>query len=150
MRPYRSHALSCNRYWNRFETIPVSLHFEHRYGNRSETIPVSIHLEHRYCNRFASIPVSIHFRHRYWNRSGSIPVLTFSKRPLRYPVYRSLNRSLPIPVSYTGVETGLCNSFIVQRSLIQKPLNSQTGIPVYGHRHTGLSSKFRILNCLAL
>ena len=140
----------CNRYWNRFETIPVSLHFEHRYGNRSETIPVSVHLEHRYCNRFASIPVSIHFRHRYWNRSGSIPVLTFSKRPLRYPVYRSLNRSLPIPVSYTGVETGLCNSFIVQRSLIQKPLNSQTGIPVYGHRHTGLNSKFRILNCLAL
>ena len=140
----------CNRYWNRFETIPVSLHFEHRYGNRSETIPVSIHLEHRYCNRFASIPVSIHFRHRYWNRSGSIPVLAFSETPLRYPVYRSFNRSLPIPVSYTGFETGLCNSFIVQRSLIQKPLNSQTGIPVYGHRHTGLSSKFRILNCLAL
>ena len=150
MRPYRSHALFCNRFWNRFETIPVSLYFEHRYGNRSKTIPVSIPLEHRYGNRCEIIPVSLHFEHRYWNRFGSIPDLTFFEKPLRYPVYRSLNRSLPIPVSYTGLETGLCNSFIVQRSLIQKPLNSQTGIPVSGHRHTGLSSKFRILNCLAL
>ena len=150
MRPYRSHALSCNRYWNRFETIPVSLIFEHRYGNRFETIPVSIHLRHRYGNRSQIIPVSLHLGHRYWNRSGSIPVLTFFESPLRYPVYRSLNRSLPIPVSYTGVETGLCNSFIVQRSIIQKPLNGQTGILVYGHWHAGLSTKFRILNCLTL
>ena len=119
-------------------------------GHRFESIPVSLSFRHRYSNRFETIPVSIHLEHRYWNRSGSIPVLIFAKRPLRYPVYRSLNRSLPIPVSHTGLETGLCNSFIVQRSLIQKPLNGQTDIPVSGHRHTGLSTKFRILNCLAL
>ena len=133
MRPYRSHVLFCNRFWNRFETILVSLYSQHRYWNR-----------------ITFISVLIHFEYRYWNRSGFILLIIVLKRPLRYPVYRSLNRSLPIPVKYTGHETSLCNSFIVQRSLIQKPLNSQTGIPVYGHRHTGPSSKIRILNCLAL